>query len=53
MGKRYRAVVGLQFADGTTNNGEPKEHRVEPGQLVPERFTIPQAWIDSGKVEEK
>jgi hypothetical protein len=52
MAKRYRAVVGLNFADGKDDAGEPKEHRVEPGDLIPARFKIPKAWIGR-KVEEK
>ena len=39
MAKRYRALVGLNFADGD------KEHRVEAGELIPERFKIPKAWL--------
>lgn len=48
--KRYRAVVGLNFADGTDADGNPKEHRVEPGEVIPARFKIPEAWLES-KVE--
>lgn len=42
--KAYVAVVGVQFADGDT------EYRVEPGEPIPPRFTIPPEWVASGKV---
>ena len=47
MAKRYRALVGLNFAD---KNG--KEHRVEAGEVIPERFKIPKAWLGR-KVKEE
>ena len=45
------AVVGLQFADGTDEDGNPVEFRVEPGEKIPTRFDIPEEWIEAGKVE--
>jgi hypothetical protein len=48
---RYRALVGVQFADGKTETGDPKEHRVEAGLLIPARFDVPVEWVGR-KVEE-
>lgn len=42
MSKRYRALKGLDLADGT---------RVEPGDLCPEDWKPPKAWLGE-KVEE-
>lgn len=41
---KYRALVGVQFQDGDT------EFRVEAGDIIPDRFTIPKEWLDR-KVE--
>lgn len=39
--KRWRAVVGITFADGT---------RVEAGQLIPKEVDVPDWLIEQGKV---
>lgn len=51
MPSKLVAVVGVQFADGTDEDGNPVEFRVEPGEKIPARFTVPDEWIESGKVE--